>query len=159
MIFRNYVFRCLTSIFSVRKLFVYCPGIAFLILLSASGSIAQVVRISSIPCYFFRGDKLEVQQTCSYQRLTWAGGGFIILTWEDGVKTNIQYGLQGRGERICPPQGDRPFDSIAVDGVCGRNYRRESGTLRISAQDDVSQKNAEIQCTKVNQNSVCWKRP
>lgn len=125
---------------------------------SASGAIAENIKLESIPCYFFRGAKLEIQQTCSYQLVSWAGGGFIRLTWKDGIETKLQFGLQGRGERICPQQGDRPFDSMAVDNVCGKNYLRSPQTLKRISQDEANQLGKTIQCTQIKQNSVCWMR-
>ena len=127
-------------------------GVALL----GQSSIAGEVKPKPVDCYFFRGEQLEVQQTCTYRSSSWAGGGGGSLTWEDSVKTKFQWGLQGRGERLCPQKGDRPFDSMAIDGVCGTNYLRSAKTLKAISQDEGNKLSKVIQCTRVKQNSVCW---
>jgi len=121
-------------------------------------SPAQAGRIEPHPvtCWFFQGENLEIKNTCTEEGWSWAGGGGTNLTWEDGVKTKIQWGLQGRGGRICPE------NETAIDGVCGQNYIRDPQTMQ-----PVSQAEGEhllrldrrvIYCYQVKQNSLCWKR-
>jgi hypothetical protein len=52
---------------------------------------ARAGRIEPTPvsCWLFRGDKLELNQTCSYESISWAGGGTSSLRWEDGVRTKM----------------------------------------------------------------------
>jgi hypothetical protein len=155
MISRNHA---LMSILAIKKSLLYCSGISFFMLSFASKSMAANVEIESLPCYFFRGEKLTIEQKCSYHMVSWTGGGVIKLVWQDGIKTDLQFGLQGRGERICPPQGPRPFDSMAVDKVCSSNYLRAPESLKIISQDEASRLGRAVQCTRVNRNSVCWMR-
>jgi hypothetical protein len=54
-----------------------------------------------------------------------AGGGGYSLKWSDGVTTQIEFGLQGRGTPVCPSQ-----EQIAVDDTCGQKYYRSIKTLR-----------------------------
>ena len=116
---------------------------------------AQAGRVEpkSVSCWFFRGEKLELQQTCIYEAQSWAGGGVSSLRWEDGVETKMARGFQGRGEKPCG-------EDTSIDGVCGVRYFRDPTTLkRIS---EVEQENRErksqpmIFCVQVRDRSVCW---
>ena len=117
---------------------------------------AQAGRIEPTPisCWLFRGDKLELNQTCTYESVFWAGGGGSTLRWEDGVHTKIYRGLQGRGERPC--------EDTSFDGVCGGTYGRHPATLkRISnaeRENRASQNQPTISWVQVQNKSVCWMR-
>ena len=110
----------------MKKLLALLPIIVMGVFVSPAraGKVGPV----SIPCWFFRGEKLELQQTCISESHTWIGGGIRFIRWEDGVQTNMAWGLQGRGERPCV--------DISVDGVCGVSYERHPTTLkRISNEE------------------------
>ncbi len=72
------------------------------------------VEPKSVSCWFFRGEKVELEQTCITEVHNWIGGGVRFIRWEDGVQTTIAWGLQGRGEKPCV--------DISFDGVCGVSY-------------------------------------
>jgi hypothetical protein len=117
------------------------------------GAPAKAGRVepSPISCYFFRDGQLELQQTCIYESYSWAGGGMRSLLWEDGVRTTMAWGLQGRGERPC--------EDTSVDQVCGSTYFRHPTTLdRISdSEAERLQRNGSVvRCVQVQTNSVCW---
>lgn len=121
-----------------------------------SGAIAGVNPPRSVKCYFFQGENVEIENTCILESATWAGGGGRSLKWEDGVITKMQFGLQGRGWRVCPE------DETSVDGFCGKSYDRHPDTLkRISERESfsmsVSQNITPIKCVQVRKGSVCWK--
>lgn len=117
---------------------------------------ARAGRIEPTPvsCWLFRGDKLELNQTCTYESVSWAGGGTSSLRWEDGVRTQMAWGLQGRGEKPCA--------DTSIDGVCGVTYGRHPATLkRISNAEReklASQSQPTISCVQVQNKSVCWLR-
>lgn len=109
---------------------------------------ARRLEPTAAECWFFRNGQLEERQSCTYSGHSWAGGGVTVLEWEDGVRTVINFGLQGRGERPCP--------EVGVDGVCGEWSYRDAATLtRIfqSERDGIP----TLQCVDVNNNSVCWR--
>jgi len=119
-------------------------------------SPAQAGKIKPHPvtCWFFRGENLEIKNTCTEEGWSWAGGGFTNLVWEDGVKNKIQWGLQGRGSRDCPE------NETAIDSVCGKNYARDPKTMQsVSKQegDRLRLAGGAINCVQVKQNSVCWR--
>ena len=120
------------------------------------GAIAGVNPPRSVRCYFFKGENLEIENTCILKSATWTGGGFRTLRWEDGVVTEMQFGLQGRGWRVCPE------DETSVDGVCGKSYDRHPDDLqRISERESfnmsVNQNRTPVKCVQVRKGSVCWK--
>jgi hypothetical protein len=105
-------------------------------------------------CWFLRGEQVELSQTCTYESHSWAGGGFRTLTWNDGVKTNITFGQQGRGGNSCK--------EASVDDVCGSEHFRDPDNLReiSKAQREQRLKDSKkvLGCVKVKNNSVCWLR-
>lgn len=109
---------------------------------------------TSIPCWLFRGEKLELQQTCITESHTWTGGGIRLLRWEDGAQTTMAWGLQGRGERPCA--------DTSIDSVCGLSYQRHPATLKRISQAEqsklASQSQPTIACVEVQNKSVCWMR-
>jgi len=118
------------------------------ITVTIQSAIAGQIPPTPVRCYFFEGETLALKSSCVYKGSSWAGGGGSTLTWKDGVVTGIQYGLQGRGERICSQE-----DQIAVDGVCGRRYARSLNTLkRIS-----NNREPAMTCVQLENESVCWK--
>lgn len=125
---------------------------ALITMLAATPAQAGRVEPTPVSCWFFRGEKLELQQTCIYESYSWAGGGGSTLLWEDGVKTQMAWGLQGRGEKPC--------EEMSVDGVCGVMYFRDLTTLeRISkAEGEQRQRNEQqvVRCVEVRGKSVCW---
>ena len=134
------------------------PPIALLsfILPIALPQSAQAGRIEPEPvtCWFFRGEALELKNTCTYESTTWAGGGGQSLNWEDGVKTSMAFGLVGRGTPAC-----KNSNETSVDDVCGKRYGRHPQTLkRLSDReaDRVSRNN--ISCVEVKKKSICWLR-
>ncbi|MCC3600067.1 hypothetical protein [Microcoleus sp. PH2017_26_ELK_O_A] len=118
---------------------------------------ARAGRIEPTPvsCWLFREDKLELNQTCTYESVSWAGGGTSSLRWEDGVRTQMAWGLQGRGERPCP--------DTSIDGVCAVRYFRHPTSLkRISAEEEAKNRLVNRQssaiCLQVGDKSICWLR-
>jgi hypothetical protein len=104
-------------------------------------------------CWLFRGEKVELKNRCKIEGWSWAGGGFSDLTWEDGVKTKLAFGLQGRGERVCPD------NEMAVDGICGRVYFRGLRTLQPISEREGQRLRMDrkaITCVQLKQKSVCW---
>jgi hypothetical protein len=101
----------------------------------------------SVRCYFFKGEKLVMEETCKSDGASWAGGGGHSLKWRDGITTQIKFGLQGRGTPVCPEQGQ-----IAVDGKCGDVYLRSTNSLRRVENDN----GKVIQCVQLDRKSVCW---
>ena len=120
---------------------------------------AQAGRVEPepVPCFFFRGETLEIRNTCTYESTSWMGGGVPSLTWEDGVKTSMAYGLIGRGTPAC-----KNTSETAVDGVCGKDYFRDARTLkRISDKQRIKLLNQDekyIVCVEVKNKSICWLR-
>jgi hypothetical protein len=113
------------------------------------------VEPTPVSCWFFRGDRVELKQTCIYESRSWAGGGVIFLRWEDGVQTKIARGFQERGEKPCG-------DNNGIDGVCGVTYFRDSTTFKRLSEEE-SQKLAinhqsRIGCVQVGDKSICWLR-
>ena len=136
----------------MKKIFVALFSVVPIALFT---SPAQAGRIEPHPvtCWFFRGEKLEIKNTCTEEGWSWAGGGGTNLTWEDGVKTKIQWGLQGRGDRLCPE------NETEIDGICGKNYSRDPKTIQpVSEQEGERLRLAgtAINCIQVKQSSVCW---
>jgi hypothetical protein len=106
-------------------------------------------------CWFFRGEELEIEQSCTLSGYSWAGGGYTVLRWEDGVKTVISFGKQGRGSRPCQTENSKFNEEVAVDGVCGEWYHCDLETLE-PVEADSSNREELIRCVAVNGNSVCY---
>jgi hypothetical protein len=113
----------------------------------AQQAIAGSFKNESIQCYFFKGEKLAIEDTCQASGTSWAGGGGYSLKWSDGVTTQIKFGLQGRGIPVCPSQ-----DQMAVDDTCGQKYSRSIKTLK-----SIDSRDGAMTCIQLNQKSVCWK--
>ncbi len=124
--------------------------------LAVSSSPAQAGRLEPTAgnCWFFRRGQLDLKQACIYSGYSWAGGGFTTLEWDDGVRTTIAFGLQGRGERPCP--------ELSVDGVCGEWRYRDPRTFQPLTEAERTRRQITdipvLQCADVNHNSVCWSR-
>lgn len=116
---------------------------------------ARTVGPTPVTCMFFRGDKLEIKQTCTYESMSWTGGGGSGLVWEDGVKTQIEWGMIGRGEKVCETN-----DEMRVDGICGITYYRDSVNMkRISSQERerrIMSNQKTIHCVQLRAKSICW---
>jgi hypothetical protein len=116
-----------------------------------SQKIAIAGQTQPIPvrCYFFKGETLQLENTCTYQGSSWAGGGSHSLTWKDGIVTSISYGLGARGAKTC---ADGEF--LVDDKVCAASYSRSSKTLkRISNNSDSDR----VNCLQMKGKSICWK--
>ena len=70
----------------------------------------------------------QQRQILNLELLSWAGGGVRSLTWEDGVKTFMTFGLIGRGGLIGP--ACKNSNETDVDGVCGKDYVRDARALK-----------------------------
>lgn len=120
---------------------------------------AQAGRVEPQPvaCWFFRGETLELKNTCTYESTSWAGGGGRSLTWEDGIKTSMGFGLVGRGTPAC-----KDSNETAVDNVCGKGYARDAKTLKRMSEGQriklVNQDKKFILCIEVRNKSICWLR-
>jgi hypothetical protein len=110
-------------------------------------AIAGRIEPKPVQCYFFKGETLALQNTCTYEGWSWTGGGGTSLTWEDGVVSQIQFGLQGRGTKVCS-DGER-----AIDGKCGKLYDRSPITLKRISNGTES----AISCVQLAKKSICWK--
>ena len=110
-------------------------------------AIARSFKNNSVPCYYFKGETLELQEVCQSDGGSWAGGGGHTLKWSDGVTTQILFGLQGRGTPTCPTT-----EQTSVDGVCGKKYYRSNRTFkRVTNFNDNT-----IMCIQLDRKSVCW---
>lgn len=137
----------------MNKLLAFLP----ILVMGVFVSPVHAGRIEPIPvfCWLFRENKVELKQTCSYESISWAGGGTNSLRWEDGVQTKMDYGLQGRGERPCP--------DTSIDGVCAVRYFRHPTSLqRISAEEEAKNRlvnrQSSVICLQVRDKSICWLR-
>jgi hypothetical protein len=108
-------------------------------------------------CWFFRDGELELTHTCTIEGASWAGGGVTFLTWEDGIRTSIAFGAQGRGEEPC--------SVVGVDGVCGYWGFRHPQTLEPISDYEMNERSSSgldnVRCVELNvsedtYNSVCW---
>jgi hypothetical protein len=126
-------------------------------LFAATMAPAQAGKIEPMPvsCWFLHGENVQLNQTCTYESVSWSGGGLMSLTWEDGVKTGMTWGVQGRGGRPC--------EETALDGVCGSDYIRDPKSFRELPREQGEQRRLEgqksVRCVEVKQNSVCWMPP
>jgi hypothetical protein len=124
--------------------------VASFILILESATAGQV-KPRPVSCYFFQGEKLVIKNICTFESTSSAGGGGSTLTWKDGIKTQHAWGLQGRGERVCP-EGEE-----SIDQVCGKRYERDSKTLKPLLTNTHIQLNQKtIHCVQLKQKSVCW---
>ena len=118
---------------------------------------AGKVEPEPVPCWFFRGETLEIKNTCTYASASWLGGGGRGLTWEDGVTTSMGFGLVGRGTPAC-----KNTSETAIDGVCGKSYIRDARTLKRISEEQrtklLSQDKKFIHCVEVKNKSICWLR-
>ena len=118
---------------------------------------AQAGRIEPEPvtCWFFRGETLQIKNICTYESTSWAGGGVQSLTWEDGVKTSMAFGLVGRGTPAC-----KNSNETSVDEVCGKGYARDAKTLKriseVQRTKLISQSRGFVRCVEVKNKSICW---
>jgi hypothetical protein len=119
---------------------------------------ARAGRAEPIPvlCWFFRGDKVELKQTCIYESRSWAGGGVGTLRWEDSVQTKIYRGFQENGDKPCG-------ENESIDGICAVRYFRHPVSLqRISAEEEAKNRlvnrQSSVICLQVRDKSICWLR-
>jgi hypothetical protein len=136
----------------MKRLIALIPSM--ILILSGSPSYAGSTEPKPVSCWFFRGEKLELQQTCIYQSFSGAGVWAAFLQWEDGVKTRISRGIASKDDKRCKDDG------YSLDRVCGLSYYRHPQTLnRISDEDSkrMRMNNQEaIFCVQVGRNSVCY---
>lgn len=121
--------------------------------------VAQAGRVEpeSVNCWFYKGNTIELKNTCTYESTSWTGGWNAKLTWEDTVQSTITYGKQGRGDYSACSSNDQ----YAIDGTCGPVYYRDPRTLkRLSSKErkKFSYNQSIVTCIQLNQKSVCWKR-
>lgn len=89
--------KCITPMFN-QKLHILTLAIG-IVLASSLPAQSGPVR-DKVNCYFFRGDSLELRNTCKIEDATWAGGGNLKLYWPDGVVTVRQW--QNGPSRVSP---------------------------------------------------------
>jgi len=128
---------------------------------SAPKAIAGRIDPVEVPCWYFKGEKLQFRQTCVYDSASWTGGYSLRLRWEDRVTTSVGHGLIGRGEKPCG-------NDYVIDGkTCGTRFFRNPDTMkRIAREEDgwrwreKTGRNA-ITCiqAKGSKNSFCWVHP
>jgi hypothetical protein len=121
--------------------------------LHAGGAIAGHTQPQSTSCWFVRDQKLEISGNCTIESWSYAGGSLRKLTWEDGVTTSIQYGVQNHRRSVCP----KGTDEIALDDVCGSEYLRYAKTFERVLKSEASRAKDTINCIEVKQRSVCWR--
>jgi len=133
-------------------------AISFLTSIVFSQSSMAMERLDPIGtrCLFYRDEVLKLVQDCILGDYLWTGGGVKTLTWEDGVVTNINFGLQLGGSRPC--------ETVGVDGTCGewsyqnargeRITREERNRIRSEGFTTLS-----FDCVDVSGNSICWQEP
>ena len=112
-------------------------------------AIARPTPPTPVQCFYFQGNTVQIENTCTYQGSSWAGGGSHTLTWEDGLVTSISYGLGARGKKTC---ADGVF--LVDDDVCGLSYSRSSTTLKRISNNSNSDR---LQCLQMKGKSICWK--
>ena len=137
----------------MKKLIALIPSV--LLLLSANPAQAGRTEPQPKPCYFFRGEQLELRQSCIYASTSWAGGGASELVWEDGVVTTMNWGQRGEGKKICNGE----MGEMSVDNVCARGYYRHPITLEPISREDMKRMNRDqkvIFCLQTGRNSVCY---
>ncbi|MBW4540001.1 MAG: hypothetical protein KME43_12780 [Myxacorys chilensis ATA2-1-KO14] len=131
----------------MKNLLVLLPlGFSFLATLPAiAGSLPE----KSVPCYFFRGDRVELKQTCSHVAGWGTGGtGRAVLTWQDKVVTNLAW----------------ENDKLSLDGNKAFNYTRDRKTLKRLPLDEAKRLRDNgapaLSCWQTYKygNSVCWFR-
>ena len=132
---------------NTRTLFASTIVLLLPITVFPKGAIARTFSNKTIECYFFKGEKLAMQDTCKSDGGSWAGGGGHSLKWSDGVVTNIKFGLQGRGTPTCPGE-----EQMSVDDKCGKVYSRSAKTLKRGNRDG----NDNITCVQLDRKSICW---
>ena len=135
----------------MKKLIALIPSV--MLILSANPVQAGRTEPQPKPCYFFRGEQLELRQTCIYESTSWAGGGVSKLVWEDGVTTILKWGLQGRGEKTT-------CNGMSIDNVCALSYSRHPITLKRISRENMERMNRNdqkvIYCHQTGRNSVCY---
>lgn len=96
-------------------------------------------------CYFFRGNSLELTQTCVISTGYGTGEHYAVLNWADGVKTHILNNLN-----LKPP-------TLKVDGEIAQEYKRD--TSFYSVVENPGSREDIMFCQRIlsNQNSVCYK--
>ncbi len=131
--------------------------VAFASSLIATPALAGRLEPTQGRCWFFRDGELELAHTCTIEGVSWAGGGVTVLAWEDGIRTSIAFGAQGRGEKPC--------SVVGVDGVCGYWSSRHPETLEPLSDYEVNDRRSSgltnVRCVELNvgegvYNSVCW---
>jgi hypothetical protein len=106
-----------------------------------------------VSCWFFKGENLQLKNTCIYEYEHWAGGGTQSLRWEDGVTTRMDWGFVERSKRPCKDE-----DGTVVDGICGTSYYRNPKTLkRLSDSETKKLQIKAIYCIQVKQKSPIQK--
>jgi hypothetical protein len=110
---------------------------------------------TSVSCWFFRRDKVELKQTCIHESRSWAGGGVGTLRWEDGVQTKIYRGFQENGDKPCG-------ENESIDGICAVRYFRHPTSLqRISEEESQKRemnRQSIVTCLQVLDKSICYLR-
>jgi hypothetical protein len=109
---------------------------------------ARTFENATVPCYFFKGETLDLKEICQASGSSWMGGGSHSLKWSDGIVTKIKFGLHGRGTPVCPDK-----EQVSVDGKCGSTYSRSVKTLK---RVDSKGKDETIYCVQLKGKSVCW---
>ena len=120
----------------------------------APGRADDEIGPTSVSCWFFRGDRVELKQTCTYRTL-WdqERAGAVFLRWQDGVETRISWGYLG--------DGNRPCEDRKVDNVCGIGYFRDPTSLKRISQEESQKRGVGrpiVNCILLPDKSICWLR-
>jgi hypothetical protein len=80
-----------------------------------------------VPCYFFKGDKLEVENQCDWVRYNRSSNeSYNYLRWEDGVKTYFKFTSYGSDELF-----------VTVDDKHAGSYRRDPKNLKGTSKNSL----------------------
>ena len=133
---------------NIKILFATTIALLLPITVFPKGAIARTFSNKTVDCYFFKGERLALNDTCKSDGGSWMGGGGHSLKWSDGIVTQIKFGLHGRGTPVCQIR-----EQQSVDGKCGDVYLRSAKTLK---RIDKESEEKSIYCVQLDRKSVCW---
>jgi hypothetical protein len=145
------------------KLFYILTVVSILVTSLTAPAKAGWIEPIAVPCWFFRGEEMDLKQTCIYESQSGTGTYTAILTWEDNVRTIMVSGKARNQVSSCMPKND----AFSIDKVCGKEYSRNpktlkrfSDTVNLREWEDNNNKNI-VRCAHANKskNSVCWIHP
>ncbi len=104
---------------------------------------AAITYPTPVRCYFFRGERVEIQETCILSSGSGTSSGEITLQWPDGVITKMRW----RNDRL------------SIDGYDAFMYWRDSRNFqRLPTNIDRTENLLKCWQSESSGNSVCWRR-